>query len=86
MYRDAERILVDEAGGIFLWYIRINQMWKPFVRGVSLEPNQWGYRAWRGELMSNLQTNLYITRDVFEDPTKKKPEPFRFWQWLTGEG
>ena len=72
MYRDAERILVDEAGGIFLWYIRINQIWKPFVRGASLEPNQWGYRAWRGELMSNLQTNLYITRDVFEDPHEKE--------------
>ena len=61
-------------------------MWKPFVRGSSLEPNQWGYRAWRGELMSNLQTNLYITKDVLKDPSKNEPEPSRFWRWLTGEG
>ena len=84
MYQEAERTLVDDAGGIFLWYIQINQMWKPYIRGDALEPNKWGYRAWRGELMSNLQTDLYITRDIMKGPTEQNS--FRFWQWLIGEG
>ena len=75
---------MDDAGGIFLWYIQINQMWKPYIRGDALEPNKWGYRAWRGELMSNLQTDLYITRDIMKGPTEQNS--FRFWQWLIGEG
>jgi len=85
MYQDAERILVSDVGGIFLWYIQINQMWKPYIRGDALEPNKWGYRAWRGELMSNLQTNLYITEDIFKDPSKQQQKNFQLWNWITGQ-
>lgn len=82
MYRDAEQILVGEAGGIFLWYILINQMWKPYIKGGALEPNRWGYRAWRGDLMSNLSSTLYVTKDVLKG--RAKPHSGSLWQRILG--
>lgn len=83
MYQEAEQILVEEAGGIFLWYILINQMWKPYIKGSALEPNKWGYRAWRGDLMMNLSPTLYITEDVLKGRAAPKKDG-SFWRWLTG--
>ena len=82
MYQDAEQILVGEAGGIFLWYILINQMWKPYIKGGALEPNRWGYRAWRGDLMSNLSSTLYVTNDVLKG--RAKPRSGSLWQRILG--
>lgn len=81
LYQEAEQILVSEVGGIFLWYIVNNQMWKPYIKGSALEPNKWGYRAWRGDLMMNLSPTLYITEDVLHGRAKPQ-KPSRLWQWL----
>lgn len=85
LYQEAERILVTDVGGVFLWYTLINEMWKPYVRGDALEPNRWGYRAWRGDQMQNLSPTLYITRDVLRYRTSASPDqPQGFWEWLLG--
>jgi ABC-type oligopeptide transport system substrate-binding subunit len=83
MYQEAERILVSDVGGVFLWYLQINQMWKPYIKGKGVEPNKWGYRAWRNDLMMHLSPTLYITKDVLKGRAKPQ-ESKSIWQWLTG--
>ena len=80
LYREAEEILVSDVGGIFLWHVIINEMWRPYVKGAALEANKWGYKAWRGNQMLNLMPTLYISKDVLEDTTKKRKNSF--WDWL----
>jgi ABC-type transport system substrate-binding protein len=41
LYRQAERILVEDVGGVFVWHPIVFQMWKPYVRGVR--PDREGY-------------------------------------------
>lgn len=62
-YQEAERILVSDVGGIFLWHELVNEMWKPYVRGAALEPNRLNFRAWRGDGKHLLTPTLYITRE-----------------------
>ena len=83
LYQEAERILVSDVGGIFLWYELANEMWKPYVRGEALEPNRWGNRAWRGN-QRNLTPTLYITEAVMKDQESRRPRQSgdSFWQWL----
>lgn len=66
LYREAEQILVSDVAAVFLWHPLLNEMWKPYVRGEALEPNRWGYRAWRGDQMQNLTPTLYITDEVIK--------------------
>jgi len=84
MYHEAEEILVRDVGGVFLWYVLINEMWKPYVAGDALKPNDLGYRAWRGDQMLNVTPTLYITKDVLKGRAKRG-SPGGFWHWLTGE-
>tara|TARA_B100000029_G_scaffold516109_1_gene626950 strand:+ start:21492 stop:23180 length:1689 start_codon:yes stop_codon:yes gene_type:complete len=60
LYQEAEEILVQDVGGIFLWHDLVNEIWQPYIRGEAIEPNQWGYKAWRGNQMLDLMTTLYI--------------------------
>lgn len=82
LYQQAEEILVRDVGGVFLWHDLVNEMWRPYVRGDALEPNESGYRAWRGNQMLNLMTTLYISDDVSRETTDRKPSGL--WSWLTG--
>lgn len=62
VYGEAERIMVEEVGGIFVWHTVLNQMWKSNIRGDALEPNRFGYRAWRGEQVGNTAFTLYVAK------------------------
>ena len=75
LYRQAERILVSDVGAVFLWHPQTNAMWKPYIRGEALEPNQFGYRAWRHDGLMLLSSTLYVTdtRPILSEG---------FWQWL----
>ena len=75
LYHEAERLLVEEAGGIFLWHSVLNQMWKSKVKGESLEPNKAGYRAWRVDQIGNTSPTIYIARE----PVKHRGTT-GFWQ------
>ncbi len=62
LYKKAERLLVEEVAGVFLWYRQRSQVWKPYLKGSALEPNRSGFRAWRGDqVMSSLLT-MYISK------------------------
>jgi ABC-type oligopeptide transport system substrate-binding subunit len=41
LYQQAEKILVEDVGGVFVWHPITFQMWKPYVQGV--EPDKEGY-------------------------------------------
>lgn len=75
LYHEAERLLVEDVGGIFLWHSVLNQIWKTRVRGESLEPNKAGYRAWRVDQIGNTSPTIYIAREP-----NKPPGPTSFWQ------
>lgn len=62
MYQEAERILVDDAGGIFLWHPRVNQVWRPYLASHTLEPNRYGQRFWRQDKLQDLSTTIYIRK------------------------
>ena len=61
LYQDAERILVEDVGAVFLWHNQVNQIWKSNIKGDALEPNKDGYRAWRWDQVQNLSTTIYFT-------------------------
>jgi oligopeptide transport system substrate-binding protein len=60
-YREAERIMVEEIGGLFVWHTTMNQIWKSNIKGEALEPNALGFQAWRGEQIGNTSFTLYVT-------------------------
>ena len=61
LYQQAERQLVDDVGAVFLWHPMVNQIWKSKIKGDAIEPNRYGYRAWRWDQVQNLSTTIYIT-------------------------
>jgi peptide/nickel transport system substrate-binding protein/oligopeptide transport system substrate-binding protein len=76
LYHQAERILVEEVGGIFLWHSVLNQIWKSKVRGEALEPNRDGYRAWRVDQIGNTSPTIYIARQ----PQTPRQGAVGFWK------
>jgi len=64
LYQDAEKILVNDVGGIFITYDLRAQFWKPYVKGKSLEPNKDGVVAFRGNKLGLTDYTIYITKDV----------------------
>ncbi|MBI4553975.1 MAG: peptide ABC transporter substrate-binding protein [Candidatus Latescibacteria bacterium] len=64
LYQQAERLLIDDVGGVFITHKLVNQVWKPYIKGDALEPDRFGYRAWRGDQVANTMITLYITKAV----------------------
>lgn len=60
LYKEAERLLVDEMAGVFLWYRQRAQVWKPYLKGSALEANASGFRSWRGDQVMSSSVTLYI--------------------------
>lgn len=84
LYQEAEEILVRDVGGVFLWHELSTEVWKPYLKGEALEPNKWGYRAWRGD-HRNLTPTLYITNEVLKGGRATGEGPSTgFWEWLRG--
>ena len=63
VYKEAEQILVDDVGGIFLWHPRVNQVWRPYLVSHTLQPNRFGQRFWRQDKLQDLSTTIYIRKD-----------------------
>ncbi|MCY4545329.1 MAG: hypothetical protein OXD39_08830, partial [Gemmatimonadetes bacterium] len=81
VYRQAERILVEEVGGLFVWYPTMNQIWKSDIKGDALEPNRRGFRSWRGEQIGNTAFTIYIAEEGERDA-----QPPGFFGRLFGNG
>ena len=80
VYQEAERILVEDVGAVFLWHSQNNQIWKSNIKGDAIEPNIFGYRAWRWDQVQNLSTTIYFTNGP------RKGQRVSFWERLFGGG
>lgn len=60
IYKDAERVLVEDVGGIFLTHMVIHQVWHPYLTGF--EPDKNGNTVFRYLDISRFQ--MYIRNDV----------------------
>ena len=63
LYQQAEQILVSDAGGVFLYWPRVAQFWRPYVKGKSLDPNKAGITAFRGNKLGLTHFTMYVTND-----------------------
>jgi len=75
LYHEAERVLVEDLGGAFLWHSVLNQIWKGRIRGESLEPNREGYRAWRVDQIGNTSPTIYVAKT-----SPNRSEDRRLWR------
>jgi peptide/nickel transport system substrate-binding protein/oligopeptide transport system substrate-binding protein len=63
MYQDAEKILVEDVGGIFLDYRIQGDLFQPYVKGDCFKPDAQGVSAWH---WGNdwCWGSIYISKDV----------------------
>ncbi len=60
IYGDAERVLIEDVGGIFLTHMVVHQVWYPYLTGF--EPDKTGNTVFRYLDISRFQ--MYIRNDV----------------------
>lgn len=69
LFREAERILVEDVPGVFVYHETPVQLVKPWVKGEALEPDESGNTSihWpRYTTMSTVPGGLYVNEDVPE--------------------
>jgi ABC-type oligopeptide transport system substrate-binding subunit len=67
MFQDAERLLVEDVGGIFIYHRTAGDLYRPYLKGTELEPDNNGFAAqhWPGFAANNkLVGSLYISNDA----------------------
>ncbi len=72
MFMDAEKVLVDDVGGIFLIHRTPGDIYRPYLKGSELDPDKTGVATWHWpapEDISTLPLTLYIANTV--DPNRK---------------
>jgi len=66
-FKDAEKILVDDGGGIFIYHVTPGAIYRPFLQGEELTPDKTGVAAWHWpttEDIGMLMPTVYVTKDV----------------------
>jgi ABC-type transport system substrate-binding protein len=74
MYQDAERILVEDVGGVFVYHTTPGDLIKPYLTGPALEPDANNVAAWHWPYFSSfsdLLSGVYIADNV----TEYRPTP-----------
>jgi ABC-type transport system substrate-binding protein len=67
MFQEAEKILVEDVGGVFTYHVTPGDLIKPYLTGPALEPDDAGFGAWHWPYFSsysNLLSGVYIRNDV----------------------
>jgi peptide/nickel transport system substrate-binding protein/oligopeptide transport system substrate-binding protein len=67
MFQEAEKILVSDVPGVFVFHETPLQLFKPYVKGEALEPDKLGNKSlhWPGYTTATLAPNgFYMTKDV----------------------
>ncbi len=67
MFQDAEKILVEDLGGLFVYHVTPGDLIKPYLAGPALEPDKAGMAGWHWPYFSSysdLLSGVYITNDV----------------------
>jgi len=66
-FKDAEKILVTDAGGVFIYSATPGNIYRPYLKGVELEPDKTGVAAahWpTWEDIGMLMPTTYISKEV----------------------
>ena len=69
-FKDAEKILVDDVGGIFIYHVTPGNIYKPYMKGTELAPDKTGVAAWHWPGMEDagaLNSSIYVSNDVPQD-------------------
>jgi peptide/nickel transport system substrate-binding protein/oligopeptide transport system substrate-binding protein len=69
MYQDAEKILVEDVGGVWVYHNTPGDLIKPYLVGPALEPDNSGFSAWHWPYFSSfsdLLSGVYINNSVGE--------------------
>ena len=72
MFQDAEKILVTDVPGVFIYHETPIQLFKPYVKGDALLPDKFGNKSlhWPGYTTATLAPNgFYMTKDVSKRKT-----------------
>jgi ABC-type transport system substrate-binding protein len=72
MFKDAEKILVEDVGGVFIAHRWQGDLFQPYVNGDFRQPDSQGIAAWHWGNDYNWGT-LYITKDVMDLKTFRNP-------------
>jgi ABC-type transport system substrate-binding protein len=67
MFQDAEKLLVSDVGGVFIYHRTVADMLMPYLKGSELEPDKNGVAAMHWPDFSGyskLVGSLYISKDV----------------------
>jgi ABC-type oligopeptide transport system substrate-binding subunit len=73
MFQDAEKLLVSDVGGVFIYHRTVADLYRPYLKGSELEPDKNGFAAmhWPGYAnMSTLVGSMYVTKDVVSSGRK----------------
>lgn len=68
-FQEAEKLLVTEAPGVFIYHRTVGNLMKPYLAGPALEANSSGLSGLQWPGFHNASTNisnLYITKDVLK--------------------
>lgn len=77
MFQDAEKLLVTEAPGVFIYHRYQSDLYKSYLKGSELEPDQNGVAAIHWPGYSNYDTvigSMYISKDA-TTANRKIPAP-----------
>lgn len=67
MFQDAEKMLVEQVGAVFLYHQTPGDLYRPYLKGTELEPDDNGFAAqhWPGySTYSQLIGSMYIGNEV----------------------
>jgi ABC-type transport system substrate-binding protein len=77
MFQEAEKLLVTEAPGVFIYHRYQSDLYRPYLKGTELEPDQNGVAAihWPGYVTYNTVVgSMYVSKDV-TNYNRKLPTP-----------
>jgi peptide/nickel transport system substrate-binding protein/oligopeptide transport system substrate-binding protein len=77
MFQDDDKLLVTYVGGVFIYHRYQSDLYKPYLKGSELEPDQNGVAAIHWPGYSNFDTvigSMYISKDV-ASANRKIPSP-----------
>ena len=69
-FKDAEKILVDDVGGVFIYHVTPGNIYRPYLVGEELQPDKTGVAAWHWpglEDIGVLMSTVYISKDAPSD-------------------
>jgi ABC-type oligopeptide transport system substrate-binding subunit len=67
MFQDAEKVLVSDVGGVFIYHRTVADLYKEYLKGADLEPDKNGFAAMHWPNYSSGSTmvsTLYISKDA----------------------